>query len=119
MPGPGSGHGFGHREYGPARESDATAAPPCHTAAARQALDEGAFRAKVAEALQRFVPKVTGGTAAAQTARDACLSRFLDRLTYFSLDVNDGAQFQALKKSLDEAMAVDYPKEQMKDAVES
>ena len=71
-------------------------------AAARQALDEGAFRAKVAEALQRFVPKVTGGTAAAQTARDACLSRFLDRLTYFSLDVNDGAQFQALKKSLDE-----------------
>jgi len=71
-------------------------------AAARQALDVDAFRAKVAEALQRFVPKVSGGTAAAQTARDACLSRFLDRLTYFSLDVNDGAQFQDLKKSLDE-----------------
>ena len=38
-------------------------------AAARQTLDDEAFRAKVAEALQRFVPKVTGGTPAAQVAR--------------------------------------------------
>lgn len=77
-------------------------------AAARQNLDDAAFRAKVAEALQRFVPKVTGAATDAaaaertQSARDACLSRFLARLTYFSLDVNNNEQYVALKRSLDE-----------------
>jgi glucose-6-phosphate 1-dehydrogenase len=70
-------------------------------AAARQALDDDAFRAKVAEALQRFVPKVAGATAAALASREEGMSRFLARLTYFSLDVNNGAQYEALKRSLD------------------
>jgi glucose-6-phosphate 1-dehydrogenase len=66
-------------------------------AAARQTLDDNAFRAKVAEALRRFVPEVVDG------ARAECLSRFLSRLTYFSLDVNNNAQYEALKRSLDES----------------
>ena len=70
-------------------------------AAARQTLDDVAFRAKVAEALQRFVPKVAGATPAVQTLRDECLSRFLARLTYFSLDVNNSGQYESLKASLD------------------
>ncbi len=65
-------------------------------AAARHAMDDDAFRAKVAEALHRFVPEVV------DSARANCLSRFLARLTYFSLDVNNGAQYETLKRSLDE-----------------
>ena len=45
-------------------------------AAARQTLDDAAFRAKVSEALMRFVPEMVQG------ARAECLQRFLARLTY-------------------------------------
>jgi glucose-6-phosphate 1-dehydrogenase len=68
-------------------------------AAARQAMDDDAFRAKVAEALSRFAPEATDLDKAAQAQS---LARFLSRLTYFSLDVNNGAQYEALKRSLDE-----------------
>ena len=71
-------------------------------AAARQSLTDAEFRAKVSDALQRFVPKVTSTTPAVQAMRDACLSRFLERLTYFALDVNNQSQYDALKRSLDE-----------------
>jgi glucose-6-phosphate 1-dehydrogenase len=65
-------------------------------AAARQTLDDEAFRTRVTEALQRFLPDVL------KTARPECLARFLARLTYFSLDVNNVSQYQALKTSLDQ-----------------
>ncbi|MGL5002583.1 MAG: glucose-6-phosphate dehydrogenase, partial [Casimicrobium sp.] len=62
-------------------------------AAARQQLDDAAFRQKVTEALKRFVP-------------DKCepkkLEKFLARLTYFPLDVNNHAQYAQMKRSLDE-----------------
>ncbi len=65
-------------------------------AAARQTLDEATFRAKVSEALTRFVPELVQG------ARAECLQRFLARLTYFALDVNDVNQYRDLKTSLDQ-----------------
>ena len=71
-------------------------------ATARQALDDDTFRAKVAEALQRFVPKVAAAAPAIQALRDECLSRFLARLTYVSLDVHNHAQYVSLKATLNE-----------------
>jgi len=65
-------------------------------AAARQTLDDAAFRVKVSEALLRFVPEVVN------QANGDCLRRFLDRLSYFSLDVNNNAQYSTLKQKLDE-----------------
>lgn len=62
-------------------------------AAARQQLDDAAFREKVSEALQRFVPDKFEASA---------VEKFLSRLTYFSLDVNNVDQYKAMKRSLDE-----------------
>jgi glucose-6-phosphate 1-dehydrogenase len=61
-------------------------------AAARQQLDDAAFREKVSEALQRFVPDKFEASA---------VEKFLARLTYFSLDVNNVDQYKAMKRSLD------------------
>lgn len=62
-------------------------------AAARQQLDDVAFREKVSEALKRFVP---------DKCEPTLVERFLARISYFSLDVNNVEQYKALKRSLDE-----------------
>lgn len=65
-------------------------------AAARQTLDDGAFRAKVSEALSRFIPEMVS------TAGASRLEAFLSRLTYFALDATNVEQYRALKASLDQ-----------------
>jgi glucose-6-phosphate 1-dehydrogenase len=62
-------------------------------AAARQQLDDNAFREKVSEALKKFVP---------EKFEAKLVEKFLARLTYFSLDVNNVEQYKAMKRSLDE-----------------
>ncbi len=61
-------------------------------AAARQALTDEEFRAKVSDALNRFLPKPPSA---------ANLEKFLARLSYFALDVNNPVQYAEMKKSLD------------------
>lgn len=61
-------------------------------AAARQTLSDEDFRSKVSEALRIHLPKPPAA---------AKLEKFLSRLSYFALDVNNPAQYSELKQSLD------------------
>ena len=61
-------------------------------AAARQSLTDAEFCAKVNDALTKFLPKPPSAIN---------LAKFLARLTYFSLDVNNPVQYAEMKKSLD------------------
>ena len=65
-------------------------------AAARQKMDDAGFRQRVSEALNRFVPDVVAAAPA------GALTRFLERISYFALDVNAPDQYRQLKARLDE-----------------
>ena len=65
-------------------------------AAARQKMDDAAFRDRVSEALNRFAPDII------KAAPDGALARFLARIAYFALDVNAPEQYRELKARLDE-----------------